>query len=268
MTRIWEIYALRYAVLDRPAGENFINPRDDHLSSMPLDYYVWLLRSGTSDIVVDVGFNEASGAKRGRSLLRTVDTALKELNVDLTSVRDVIITHLHYDHAGNLDLFPRARFHIQDSEMSFVTGRHMGSSAMRHPFEVDDVIAMVRAVYGERVLFHNGTEEIAPGITVHRVGGHTDGLQVVTVETARGTVVLASDASHFYANMREQNPFPIVFNLGDMVEGWRLLHKLVDGNEDMIIPGHDPLVRERYPSVEGTNDECVALHVAPKPEKN
>ena len=266
MTQTWEIYALRYAVLDRPAADNFINPRDDHASSMPLDYYVWLLRSGKQDIVVDVGFNEVSGGKRGRSLLRTVDDALREMKVDPAMVEDVIITHLHYDHAGNLDLFPNARFHIQDSEMSFVTSRHMTSPAMRHPFEVDDVVAMVRAVYGERVVFHNGTDEIAPGITVHRVGGHTDGLQVLTVETERGKVVLASDASHFYANMREQNPFPIVYNLGDVVDGWRMLHILADGNEDMIIPGHDPLVRVRYPSVEGTNGECVALHLAPKPE--
>src|SRR6267142_1154838 len=80
--------------------------------------------------------------------------------------------HLHYDHAGNLDRFPNARFHLQDREMSYATGRCMCNGMLRHPFSVEHVTTMVRHVYGERVTFHSGDGEIAPGVTVHRVGGH------------------------------------------------------------------------------------------------
>ena len=152
-----------------------------------------------------------------------------------------IVTHLHYDHAGNLDRFPNARFHLQDREMSYATGRCMCHGMLRHPFSADHVTLMVRHVYSERVTFHNGDGEVAPGVTLHRVGGHSDGLQVVRVETARGPVVLASDASHYYGNMQRKNPFPILYNLGDMMEGWEIVKRLA-GHPDRAIPGHDPLV--------------------------
>ena len=73
------------------------------------------------------------------------------------------------------------------------------------------------------------------------------GLQAVRVATRRGNVVLASDASHFYANMDEARPFPIVYNVADMMEGWDKLRSLAD-SADHVIPGHDPLVLERYPA--------------------
>lgn len=95
--------------------------------------------------------------------------------------------------------------------------------------------------------FHDGSSDIAPGISVHWVGGHTDGLQVVRVKTRRGWVVLASDASHFYANMDLQRPFPVVYNVGDMLEGYRTLDALADSHAH-VIPGHDPDVLKRYPA--------------------
>jgi glyoxylase-like metal-dependent hydrolase (beta-lactamase superfamily II) len=106
---------------------------------------------------------------------------------------------------------------------------------------------MVRRVYAGRVRFHDGEGEIAPGVTLHHVGGHTMGLQIVRVATRRGWVVLASDASHYYANMEQARPFPIVYNVGDMVEGWRKAHRLAD-SPGHVIPGHDPLVLARYPA--------------------
>src|SRR5207253_11409051 len=176
--------------------------------------------------VVDTGFAEEAALRRGRELLRSPAEALRLLQMDASQVTDVILTHLHYDHAGNLDQFPRARFHLQDREMSYATGRCMCHGPLRHPFSADHVTLMVRHVYSERVTFHNGEGEVAPGVTLHRVGGHSDGLQVVRVETARGPVVLASDASHYYANMHRRSPFPILYNLGDMVEGWGIVARL------------------------------------------
>jgi glyoxylase-like metal-dependent hydrolase (beta-lactamase superfamily II) len=73
------------------------------------------------------------------------------------------------------------------------------------------------------------------------------GLQVVRVATRRGWLVLASDASHFYANMEQVRPFPIVYNVADMVEGYAQLRSLAE-SKDHIIPGHDPLVIQRYPA--------------------
>src|SRR3546814_13401787 len=88
--------------------------------------------------------------------------------------------------------------------MDYATGRHMACEAHGRAYEPDHVAGLIRLVYGDRVVFHDGDAEIAPGISVHRVGGHTAGMQVVRVNTARGWVVLASDASHFYEHIQKR----------------------------------------------------------------
>jgi glyoxylase-like metal-dependent hydrolase (beta-lactamase superfamily II) len=211
-----------------------------------MDYFVWVLKGPATAWVVDTGFNQAAADARGRRLLRNPAEAIELVGLQAADVRDVVITHLHYDHAGNCELFPSATFHLQDREMQFATGRYMAHRCMHEAYSVFDVIGMVGNVYAGRVQFHDGDAELAPGISVHLIGGHTLGLQVVRVHTARGWVVLASDASHYYRNMREERPFPIVADVGAMVEGWRRLRQLAD-SPDHVIPGHDPEVLMRFP---------------------
>jgi len=242
----YEVYAIKYAHHARTASENFIGG-DPHDGPMPMDYFVWLIRGQGREIVVDSGFNAAVAAKRGRRITLPVEEGLRRMQVEAAAVKDVVITHLHYDHVGNFELFPQATFHLQDLEMQYATGRCMAVEAMRHAYELEDVVGMVRRVYAGRVRFHDGDGELAPGVTLHHVGGHTLGLQIVRVATRRGWVVLASDASHYYANMEEKRPYPIVYNVGDMVEGWRRAQALADSPAH-VIPGHDPLVMERYPA--------------------
>ena len=107
--------------------------------------------------------------------------------------------------------------------MRYATGRYMCDECFRGAYEVEDVVGMVRRVYEGRVRFHEGDGELAPGVSLHLIGGHTMGLQAVRVMTRRGAVVLASDASHFYANMEQVRPFPIVWSVADMVDGYRRL---------------------------------------------
>src|SRR5690606_37947334 len=106
---------------------------------------------------------------------------------------------------------------------------------------------MVRKVFAGRVRFHDGDSEIADGITVHHVGGHSKGLQVVRVWTRRGWLVVASDASHFYANMEQGRAFPIMHSLADTLEGYDRLWKLASDRTN-VIPGHDPIILDRYPA--------------------
>jgi glyoxylase-like metal-dependent hydrolase (beta-lactamase superfamily II) len=262
MENVYEIYALRYATMSpRTPHMNYLSPDPHETTASDLDYFVWLIRGGGRDILVDTGFNAVEAGLRNRKLTINPVAALERFGVNADAIKDVVVTHLHYDHAGNLDLFPNARFHLQDREMSYATGRCMCFGGLRHPFSVEHVTLMVRHVYSERVTFHSGDGEIAPGVTVHRVGGHSDGLQVVRVETARGPVVLASDAAHYYGNLHRRSPFPIVYNIGDMCHGWEIVERLA-GHPDRIIPGHDPLVAELYPRASDKVD-AFALHRAP-----
>ncbi|MEO8203753.1 MAG: N-acyl homoserine lactonase family protein [Betaproteobacteria bacterium] len=242
----YEVYAIKYAHHERRSRENFLGG-DAHDVPMPLDYFVWLLRGDGREILVDTGFSAAMATKRKRNHLRCPAEGLRLLGVDAAGVRDVIVTHLHYDHAGNFDLFPAADFHIQDRELNYATGRYMCHECFRGAYEEEDVVSLVRRVYAGRVKFHDGDVEVAPGVSVHLIGGHTMGIQAVRVHTRRGWVVLASDASHFYANMEETRPFPIIFSVAEMVDGYARLRALADSPEH-IIPGHDPLVMARYPA--------------------
>jgi len=240
----YEIYALKYARHERRASENFIGG-DAHDGPMPLDYYVWLVRGEGREIVVDTGFSAAMAAKRGREHLRCPAAGLALLGVEAKRVKDVVITHLHYDHVGNFDLFPAAMLHLQELEMRYASGRYMCSECFRGAYEVEDIVGVVRRVYDGRVRFHDGDAELAAGISLHHIGGHTMGLQVLRVATRRGWVVLASDASHFYASMEQARPFPIVWSVADMLDGHARMRALAQSPEH-VIPGHDPLVMERY----------------------
>ena len=171
---------------------------------------------------------------------------------------------MHYDHCGNYDLFPQARYHLQDIEMAYCTGRCMCHAGLRAPFEEADVVAIVRKLFAGRVQFHDGIDELAPGLSVHHVGGHSKGLQVVRVWTRRGWMVLASDASHFYANMEEGRAFPIMHSHEDTLEGYATMRRLAS-RPDNIIPGHDPLVLQRYPAARPALEGiAVRLDVEPR----
>lgn len=242
----FELYAVRYATHSgRMASDNFMGA-DPHEAGSDLAYYVWVARNSEHVFVIDTGFGTAAAEARGRTLQRTPTEGLALLGIDAGAVEHVILTHLHYDHAGTLGAFGKARFHVQDAESAFATGRCMCHAHMRHAFDVEDVVSFVRCLYAGRVTFHDGVDELAPGLTVHRVGGHTAGLQAVRVWTKRGYVVIASDASHLYENMRAHRPFPIVHSVADMLEGHDLVNRLAD-SPDHVIPGHDPLVMQLYP---------------------
>ena len=68
---------------------------------------------------------------------------------------------------------------------------------------------------------------------------------------------MASDCAHFYENLRERNPFVIVYNLGDMLNGYTTMEMLAEAL-DHIIPGHDPLVMKYYPAVSKELEGIVA----------
>jgi glyoxylase-like metal-dependent hydrolase (beta-lactamase superfamily II) len=258
--REWQAWALRLGSVQRRAQDNFLNP-GERTGEMRLDFTMWVLRRGDRTIVVDTGFDAAAGARRGRVLDRRPADAVALLGIDATEVSTVVLTHLHYDHAGNLGDFPNAEIIVQARELAYVTGASMRHPTLNHFFEVDDVLDVVRRVHGGSVRIIDGDLRLADDLQLYLIGGHTTGLQVVRARTGRGWVVIASDAVHYYENFAERNPFPAIVDLPDMLDGYDRLVELADGL-DHIIPGHDPLVFDRYPAPDGSED-AVALHLPP-----
>ncbi len=248
---VYELYAVRYASNPNKRRHDnfmsFIHLTDPHDLPMPHEFYVWVAKGKDRTFVIDLGSDVCLGEKRGLQFLGPVDRCLEAIGITADRVDDVILTHLHWDHAGNIDGFPRATLHLHDQEMNFATGRHMCHPAIRRPFEADHVCAAIRRLYAGKVNYTNAVQELASGIVVRHVGGHTKGLQIVQVYTRRGWMIVASDALHFYANMTEMNPFPAIFNVADNVASWALMRSLVE-SDTHIIPGHDSLVLANYPA--------------------
>ncbi|MBM3684329.1 MAG: N-acyl homoserine lactonase family protein [Actinobacteria bacterium] len=259
-----EVYACKFAEHTGTRGHYFYGSAGDpHDAPVDLDFFVWLIRpvGSTTDadsVVVDAGFCAEVAARRNRRHLRRPSDALAALGVDVANVRTVVLSHLHYDHIGDLEPFELARFVLQEREMAFWTGRFAGRREYRALVEPDDVAGLVHANFAGRVHWVDGDAEIAPGVSVHLVGGHSPGLQAVRVATAAGPVVLALDAAHFWSNLEADLPFGIVHDLAGMYAAFDRLREL-SGPDGMVVPGHDPALMRRYLAVEGLNGVAVRI---------
>jgi glyoxylase-like metal-dependent hydrolase (beta-lactamase superfamily II) len=260
------VYAIRYARRDAGSAEHFYG-HDPHDAPMPMDYFLWVAIGDAGAVVVDAGFTPETARERGREIVCDPVDVLARLGVAAADVRDVVLTHLHYDHTGNLSAFPRARFWVQDAELGFWTGRHAGRGELGAIVTPGDVVELVRLNFAGRVAFVDGDGEVAPGITVHHVGGHAPGLQVVLADTAAGPVLLASDASHFYANLEQDRPYAIVHSLPGMYAAFDRVRALAarGPRPALVVPGHDPLVMARHPAAPGLEGLAVELRPAPAP---
>ena len=177
------------------------------------------------------------------------DEVVRRAGVQPAEVPVALISHLHYDHWAGHSLFPKAQFWIQQDELGFWTGRHASMPAFRGSANVPALANLVTLNYGNRLKIIAGDNDVLPGLRLHRVGGHTAGLQILSVNTARGPVVLTSDASHFYHNVENRQPTQIITSLPEMLDGFETIHELA-GPQKLIVAGHDPQVRERFKEVE------------------
>lgn len=252
----YELYAIRYATREGRRAD-YVSGGEPHDEPMRMDYFVWVARHGGDVVLIDMGFCEKVAASRRRTFLRCPIDALSQLGVDAGAIRDVVVTHLHYDHAGNFGKLPNARFHIHEAEVRFATGPHVRHRYFAQKFEVDDVVNVVRLNFEGRISWCSGVTEVAPGLRVHPAPGHTPGQQVVQVHTRRGWVVVASDATHFYENILERRPFPSVVAMPDVLDTFERIHAMAGGPEH-IIPGHDPLVMTLYPPARAELQGIVA----------
>jgi glyoxylase-like metal-dependent hydrolase (beta-lactamase superfamily II) len=229
---------------------------------MPIDYSVWIVQNARRRFLIDVGFSVVSARARGRRLIHDPVAALERVGVAAEEVTDIVITHMHVDHAGDIGRFPKANVHLQDLEGGYVTGRCKHEDHLRFPYELEDVLTIMRKNWGRQLVFHDGDDALFQGVTLHLLPGHAPGLQAVRVNTPRGHVLLASDGSHFCANAYNLSPFRITVSAPDTIASYRKMFALISG-PDFFIPGHDPKVRAIYPKILVNGVTLHALHESP-----
>jgi glyoxylase-like metal-dependent hydrolase (beta-lactamase superfamily II) len=243
----YELYAIRYATnRKRTRGQNFIFEAQPE-TLQPMDFYSWVAIGEAGTFVIDTGMARAKAEKHGHEYLHCPIDSLRLLGVAPELVERVVITHLHYDHIGNVGAFPKARFELQKAEMDFVVSPFMQKNWCRRAYEVDEISHFVALLHGDRLVLHGPDKQIAPGLSVHLVGGHCAGQEIVRVWTRRGWVVLASDALHYYEELERGVPFTVAFNVAEMLTAHDRMRELAESDAHIVV-SHDPLVSERYPS--------------------
>lgn len=259
---VWQVWAVRTATGGRPARDNYLYP-GDRSGEEAIDFIVFVAACGDDVVVIDTGFDRAAGERRGRHLELTAAEAVRAAGLDPSAVRTVVLSHLHYDHAGNVEDFPDAQVVLQQAELAYATGPAMRHHRLSHFFEPEDVATVLRRLYAGTVTLLDGDHDLRPGFELRLVAGHTRGSQVARIHTARGWIVLACDGAHYFDNLCERNPFPALVDLEQVFDGYERIEDLASSPAH-IIPGHDPRLFELYDRVPHPAGHVVAaLHTTP-----
>jgi glyoxylase-like metal-dependent hydrolase (beta-lactamase superfamily II) len=246
----YRVFAIEYAHSPKLRASGLVHeaPKDRFT---PFSWYAWVVRGKGRVVLVDTGFDEVGAAKGfGVERFTPVPELLGGLGIRPEQVTDLIITHLHFDHAGNAAPYTKAKLWIQRAELDWGRKRVDAKRPRRGGVRLEDVRFLASLEGAGRLSLVDGDAEVVEGISVHRGGGHTPGLQWVEVRTgtATGTVVLAADNAYLYENLSERRPTASTRDKeGDLLLFDELLRTA--SRRDLAIPGHDPKVMREFPEV-------------------
>lgn len=245
----YSIQAVRYATSpDVPVSALVLGgPKDEKVD---IAMVVWLIRGGGHTILFDSGFHRDTFLKYFpmKDYLRP-DEAVKTAGVNPEDVTDVVISHAHWDHMGGLDLFPKAQVWIQKDEYRYYTMDAWQPGGNHGGIDPEDVSELLKLNTEGRVHLVDGDNvEIFPGIRAYTGSRHTYASQYLRVD---GTppYVLASDNCYFYLNL-SSHLASATFSDADQPANIAQQSRMIQlaGSPDRVIPGHDALQFQKFPT--------------------
>lgn len=261
-TQSFEIIAVRYGTRQTLKSEIYFDyavygePDGDAV----MDYFFWIIRDGHETIVVDTGFSVASGARLGRSFAITPAAALARLGINPATVRDVILTHAHYDHTGNIALFPNARIIMSRAEFDFITGPFANRPLFTKVMDAQDNALIVHLHAEGRVTLVGQRQVFRPGIELIVLPGHSPGQIALVIQSINGPVILSSDAVHYYEEVELDRPFAIMSGMLEMFQSLAAIRQWMTAPGAVLVPGHDPEVMRRFAPLD-PNDPTFAVRI-------
>ncbi len=245
----YEIYAIRYATIPGFAVSGLVEGADPS-RKIDIAMMVWLIRGNGRAVLFDSGFYRDAFMKQWKPVdYIKPSESLAKVGLQPEDITDVIISHMHWDHADGMDLFPKAKIWLQKDELQYYAGEAWQSRRTHGGVFPEDVMAAVKLNTESRVGLVNGdAQEILPGITAYTGGKHTYASQFITVATAVGAVLLASDNLYLYENLEKHVPIAQTLDRESNLRAQDRMKQLAAGPR-WIIPGHDPLVMTNFPEV-------------------
>lgn len=249
MSGQYEVTAVRFATAPTVKEREFLHFDVYGVPNGPMtcDFYFWVLTGGGRVILFDTGFTEPVARAHDQQFLAPMTQCLHELGVSPAEVDTIVYSHLHFDHAGNLGLFPTAEIVIQAAELDFWTSPMARRPLFAMAAEQDYLDELVKADSDGRVRRIAGDTALAPGIDALDLSGHTAGQQGLRVQTAARPVVLASDAAHYVQEISDDWPFQITDSLSGMYAAYDRLRALQAAG-DVVVPGHAAEVLTEFPA--------------------
>ena len=244
----YEIYGIRYATLKDFSVAGLVAGADKS-RKMDIAMMIWLIKGGGRNILFDCGFYREQFMRQWHPAdYERPSVALERAGLKPEDITDVIISHIHWDHADGFDLFPKAKIWIQKDELEY----YAGEAWQGHPrtaADPEDIVALVKANTEGKVELVNGdAQEIIPGVTCYIGGKHTYQSQYVSVSTAAGMVVLASDNAYLNENLEKHVPIAATLDAQSNLRAQDRMKQLA-ASPKLILTGHDPAVMKNFPEV-------------------
>jgi glyoxylase-like metal-dependent hydrolase (beta-lactamase superfamily II) len=243
---LYTVDAIRYGTISDFPVKGLVAGADAS-RKMDIAMVVWLVRGNGRNILVDSGFYREQFFRQWKVRdFKKPSEAVEAAGVKPEDITDVIITHMHWDHADGADLFPKARIWVQRDEFTYYTGEAWHAKRTHGGIEPDDVLSFIKMNIEGRVSFVEGDgQEIIPGLICYTGGKHTFASQFVGVQTAKGTVVLASDNVYLYENLDKHVPIAATLDPVSNLKAQDRMRQLA-AQPTLIVPGHDPAMFDRF----------------------
>ncbi len=239
-----KVYCLQYATLmNYPLYQILRGAPKDETVDAP--FAMCVATRGSDVLLMDAGYtNQQVGATWGTAAYVDYRALFAEIGLTTDQISHVTLSHLHWDHAGGTDRFPKAKFILQTRELEYAAGALPHNANAREGFEAADVVKLVELNWKDRVILVEGDREgMLPGVDVYLTPGHTIGTMTVCVTTVKGRVCFASDAVYTYRNIDEDIPLGLARDASQAVESYKKIRRVLRGG--ILIPGHEPAIFTR-----------------------
>ena len=244
----YEIYAVKYAgPFIRPVAKVFWNSEWER--EIKINYYIWVVKGKDETFVVDSGVAPSLAQEMGLQGYVNPVHVLARMGIDASDIKRVMITHIHFDHANGIELFPNATIYIQEREFNFWVKDPL---AKKPPFlmlsDLRGNANLAKLEGTKRLVLLKEDQVLLPGIELLFAPGHTPGLQAVAVNTIKGAAILGSDCANIFRNYEEEIPSCFIT---DMVAWMKTYEKLKSkvSSPNLLFPGHDIKMYTEYPKV-------------------